>query len=189
MQFLPEFKIGILNGWIFAACYLLLSYSLMLINKEASKKLGNPPDMKLTKKEKVIGNIGNIIIYIIFLYSIFLPLKLGTAWFYTGLLIFLLGLSILTITMISFLTTALDLPVTKGIYSYSRHPGYISMFLVLIGIGIATASWAILLVTIISIILANPSASSEERYCIEKYGDIYKEYLSKTPRWVGIPKS
>jgi protein-S-isoprenylcysteine O-methyltransferase Ste14 len=91
--------------------------------------------------------------------------------------------------MINFLTTLLNLPVTKGIYRYSRHPGYISMFLVLIGIGIATASWVILLVTIISIILANPSASSEERYCKEKYGDIYKEYLNRTPRWIGVPKS
>jgi len=189
MQFIPEFKIGIFNAWIFVACYLLLSYSLMLINKEASKKLGNPTDMKLTKKEKVISNTGNIVIYIIFLYSIFLPLKLKTAWFYTGLAIFIIGLSILIITMINFLTTPIDLPVTKGAYHYSRHPGYVSTFLVLIGIGIATASWIILLVTIISIILANPSAASEERYCKEKYGDKYKEYFNKTPRWLGIPKS
>jgi len=189
MQLIPEFKIAVLNAWIFAACYLLLSYSLMLINKEASRKLGNPADMKLNKSEKVIGSVSNIIIYIIFLYSIFLPLKLGTAWFYTGLAIFLLGLSMLIITMINFLTTPLSLPVTRGIYRCSRHPGYISMFLVLIGIGIAAASWVILSVTVISIILANTSAGSEERYCKEKYGDIYIKYLNKTPRWIGIPKS
>ena len=189
MQLIPVFKIGILNAWIFVVCYLLLSYSLMLINKEASKKIGNPPDMKLTKKEKVIGNIDNIIIYIAFLYSIFLPFKLGTAWFYIGLFVFLLGLSILIIALINFLTTPIDLPVIKGIYHYSRHPGYISIFLVLIGIGIATASWVILLVVIIFLILANISANSEERYCKEKYGDIYKEYLNRTPRWMGIPKS
>jgi len=189
MQLIPVFKIGILNAWIFIAFYLLLSYSLMLINKEASKKLGNPPDMKLNKREKVLGNIGNIICYIAFLYSIFLPFKLQTAWFYIGFFIFLLGLSILTITMINFLTTPLDLPVTKGIYRYSRHPGYISIFLVLIGIGIATASWIILLAVIIFLILANFLVNSEERYCKEKYGDTYKEYLNKTPRWIGIPKS
>jgi protein-S-isoprenylcysteine O-methyltransferase Ste14 len=189
MQLIPVFRIGILNAWIFVACYLLLSYSLMLINKEASKRLGNPPDMKLTKKEKVLGNISNIIIYIVFLYTIFLPFKLETAWFYLGLPIFILGLSILTITIINFLTTPLNQPVTKGIYHYSRHPGYISIFLVLIGIGIATASWIILLVVIIFLILANIVVNSEERYCKEKYGDTYKEYLNRTPRWIGIPKS
>src|SRR4030043_1939262 len=138
MQLILGFKIGILNGWIFAACYLLLSYSLMLINKEASKKLGNPPDMKLIKKEKVIGNIGNIIIYIAFLYSIFLPFKLGTAWFYIGLFIFLLAVVVLVTAGINFITTPIDRPVTKGIYGYSRHPLYLSNLLALIGIGIAT---------------------------------------------------
>jgi len=189
MQLIPVFKIGIWNAWIFVACFLLLSYSIMLINKEASKKLGNPPDMKLNKKEKVIGNIDNIIIYIASLYSIFLPFKLETAWFYIGLFIFILGLSILIITIINFLTTPLDLPVTKGIYRYSRHPGYFATFIIFLGIGIATASWIILLAAIIFLILTNIVVNSEERYCKEKYGDIYKEYLNRTPRWIGIPKS
>ena len=48
--------------------------------------------MKLNKREKVMGYIDNIIIYIAFLYSIFLPFKLGTAWFYIGLVIFLLAI-------------------------------------------------------------------------------------------------
>ncbi len=188
MQLIPVFKIGILNAWIFAACFLLLSYSIMLINKEAYKKLGNPPDMKLNKREKVISYIGTIIIYIAFLYSIFLPFKLGTAWFYIGLFIFLLAIVVLIIAIINFITTPIDRPVTKGIYRYSRHPIYLSNFLALIGIGIATASWVILLAAIIFFILANIVASSEERYCKEKYGDIYKEYLNRTPRWIGIPK-
>ena len=64
---------------------------------------------------------------------------------------------------------------------------YLSNLLVLIGIGIAAASWVILLVAIIFLILTNIVAGSEERYCKEKYGDTYKKYLSKTPRWIGIP--
>jgi protein-S-isoprenylcysteine O-methyltransferase Ste14 len=189
MQLIPVFKIGILNAWIFVACYFLIPFSIMLINKKAYKKLGNPPDMKLNKKEKVLGNIGNIIIYIASLYSIFLPFKLETAWFYIGLFIFILGLSILIIAIINFLTTPLDLPVTKGIYRYSRHPLYFATFIIFLGIGIATASWVILLVAIIFLILTNIVTGSEERYCKERYGDICKEYLKRTPRWIGIPKS
>jgi len=187
LQLIPVFKIGIWNAWIFVACYFLIPYSIMLINKEAYKKLGNPLDMN--KKEKVIGNIDNIIIYIASLYSIFLPFKLGTAWFYIGLFIFILGLSILIIAIINFLTTPLGLPVIKGIYRYSRHPLYLATFIIFLGIGIATASWVILLVAIIFLILTNIVTGSEERYCKEKYGDIYKEYFNRTPRWIGIPKS
>ena len=189
MQLIPVFKIGILNAWIFTVIFLLLPFSVMLINKEVNKKLGTPPDMKLSKREKVIVHIVNIICYTAFLYSIFLPFKLGTAWFYIGLFIFLLALALLVTVFINFITTPIDKPVTKGIYSYSRHPGYLSQFLAFIGIGIATASWIILLVAIIFFILGNIIANSEERYCKEKYGDTYKEYLNKVPRWIGIPKS
>jgi protein-S-isoprenylcysteine O-methyltransferase Ste14 len=188
MQLIPIFKIGILNAWIFVACYFLLPFSIMLINKKAYNKLGNPPGMKLNKREKVINYIGTIIIYIAFLYSIFLPFKLGTAWFYIGLFIFLLAIVILITAGINFITTSIDRPVTKGIYGYSRHPLYLSNLLAFIGIGIATASWVILLVAIIFLILVNIVVNSEERYCKEKYGDIYKEYLNRTPRWIGIPK-
>lgn len=188
MQLIPVFKIGIWNGWIFTACFLLLPFSLMLINKEVNKKLGTPPDMKLSKREKAIVHIVNIIGYAAFLYSIFLPFKLGTAWFYIGLFIFLLALALLVTVIINFITTPIDKPVTKGIYIYSRHPGYLSQFLFFIGIGIATTSWIILLVAIIFFILGNIIANSEERYCKEKYGDTYKEYLNKVPRWIGIPK-
>jgi protein-S-isoprenylcysteine O-methyltransferase Ste14 len=186
MQLIPVFKIGILNAWIFVACYFLIPFLIMLINKEAYKKLGNPPGMN--KREKVIGNIDNIIIYIASLYSIFLPFKLETAWFYVGLFIFILGLSILTIATINFLTTPLNLSVTTGIYHYSRNPLYFATFLIFLGIGIATASWIILVAAIIFLILTNNLINSEERYCKEKYGYIYKEYLNRTPRWIGIPK-
>jgi len=58
----------------------------------------------------------------------------------------------------------------------------------LIGVGIATASWLFLLLTVVLIILFNNSVAPEERGCLEKYGDIYREYMNRTSRWIGIPK-
>jgi protein-S-isoprenylcysteine O-methyltransferase Ste14 len=187
MQLIPVFKIGILNAWIFAVIFFLLPFLIMLFNKEAIKKGSNPPN--ITKREKAISYIATIIIYIAYLYSIFLPFKLGTVWFYTGLIIFLLATALLVTAMVNFITVPIDSAVTKGIYRYSRHPIYFSNFLALIAIGIATASWVILLAAIIFFILMHVDTGSEERYCIEKYGDIYKEYLNRTPKWIGIPKS
>jgi protein-S-isoprenylcysteine O-methyltransferase Ste14 len=189
MQLIPVFKIGIWNAWIFTACFYILPYPIMAIFKKAFKKLGNPPDLKPNKREKAIGYIANIITYIAILYSIFLPFKLETAWFYIGLAVFLLALAVLATTVVNFITTPIDKAVTKGIYGYSRNPMYLSNFLALIGIGIAAASWIILLFAVIFIISANIVAISEEHYCKEKYGDVYKEYLNRTPRWIGIPKS
>jgi len=44
------------------------------------------------------------------------------------------------------------------------------------------------LYSIILIILMNILAIPEERFCLEKYGDAYREYMNRTPRWIGIPK-
>ena len=171
-----------------AACFLLIPYSLFLIKRTVHKKFSDPPDMKLSKSAKVIGYVATVIYYIVFLYTIFLPLKLGTRWFYTGLVIFLLALALFITAGISFTAAPPGKPATKGIYSYSRHPIYFSHFLALMGIGIAATSWIILMFSIIFIALANIVANSEELYCKEKFGNSYKDYLEKTPRWLGIPR-
>jgi len=79
--------------------------------------------------------------------------------------------------------------VFKGLYHYSRHPQYLTQSLMFIGIGIASASWVFLLFQIITMILINILAIPEERFCLDKYGDAYREYLNRTPRWVGVPRS
>jgi protein-S-isoprenylcysteine O-methyltransferase Ste14 len=188
MQFTPVFKIGIWNAWIFSACFILIPYSTYLINRAAYKRFGNPPDSKPGKSIRIIGYIATAIFYIVFLYTIFLPFKLGTAWFYAGLIIFLPAL-LMTITAgLNFITTPPGRPVRKGIYRYSRHPMYLSQYLALVGIGIATASWIILLVSIVFMIFLKFYTDYEERYCIERYGESYKEYLARTPKWIGIPR-
>jgi len=118
-----------------------------------------------------------------------LPLKLGTVWFFAGFLIYLLGAIIETMAMLDFFTTAVDKPVTKGVYCFSRNPMYFGMFLIFGGTGIACVSWVFLLLTAVFIILFHIGVVSEERSCLQKYGNAYREYMNRTPRWIGIPKS
>lgn len=65
---------------------------------------------------------------------------------------------------------------------------YFSYFVICISIGIACASWIFLVYAIVYIILQHILVIPEERFCIEKYGDVYREYMNKVPRWIGIPK-
>jgi protein-S-isoprenylcysteine O-methyltransferase Ste14 len=188
VELIPEFKIGIWNAWIFSACFILIPYSLFFIKRTVYKKFGNPSNIKLDKRAEIIGYIATAIYYIVFLYTIFLPLKLWTPWFYTGLIIFLLALVLFITAGINFIAAPPGKPATKGIYSYSRHPIYFSNFLALISIGIAAASWIILMFSIISMILTNIVANSEEFYCKEKFGSSYKDYMERTPKWIGIPR-
>jgi len=58
-----------------------------------------------------------------------------------------------------------------------------------IGIGIISASWVFILLSVVRAVSTFIIAIPEERFCLEKYGDSYREYMGKTPRWIGIPKS
>ena len=93
------------------------------------------------------------------------------------------------ISFVSFGTTPLDRLVTKGTYRISRNPICLSGFLSNVGIGIACASWVFLLYAVVDITLMQISTGAEERYLLEKYGEVYREYMNRTPRWIGIPKS
>jgi len=142
-----------------------------------------------TKSEKFSLGVLTVAFFGPWIYSIFLPLKLGMAWFYAGLSIYLLGMILITMATLDFSNTLLGEPVTKGIYRISRHPMNFGFFLVLIGIGIASASWILLLCAAVFIILQGKILEkSEERMCLEKYGNTYREYMNRTPRWIGIPK-
>jgi protein-S-isoprenylcysteine O-methyltransferase Ste14 len=185
MSLLPAFELGLWNAWIFTVPLIVLSIfggKIVGIRESGEESI-------YTEKEKSIFNIYLVIIVASYTYSVFLPLKLGTLWFYFGLLIFLLGMIIEVMAMSSFVITPIDKPVIEGIYRVSRNPMYIGEILIYVSIGIACVSWIFLLLAIVASIMGYHSIDSEERFCLKKYGNAYQEYLKRTPRWIGIPKS
>ena len=183
MSLIPAFEIGVWNAWILMSIVILHPLLMILTSKETLKRMGPAADP--TKPDP----FPRITWVLAFIYSLFLPLKLGTIWFYVGLPIYLLGLIMFTIAQVNFATAPFDEPVTKGIYRYSRHPFYLAQFLIPAGVGIASASWIFLLVSVVISIYALTQIIPEEHACLEKYGDAYRDYMDRTPRWIGIPKS
>jgi len=159
-----------------------------LINKEAMSKMTTP--IPFSRTETILWvSTHLVIIPFALIYSIFLPLKLGTVWFYIGLPICLLSLLVNLMAGVSFATTPPDEPVTKGIYRFSRNPAYFGIFLMFIGIGIASASWILLLCAVLWITSWHILVRAEERFCLDTYGDPYREHMNTIPRWIGLPKS
>jgi len=188
---IPAFEIGVWNAWILQVLFFLtLSIPDFVMSKEAKERTKRATEsMPLSKTEKRLAlSTHAVIMPLTFIYSIFLPLKLGTVWLYLGLPILALALVITIMTSMNFAATPLGEPVTKGIYRISRHPIYLSAFLFYLGIGIASASWVLLLFALAWIIIWNIVVPAEERLLLEKYGEAYREYMNKTPRWIGIPK-
>jgi protein-S-isoprenylcysteine O-methyltransferase Ste14 len=122
-------------------------------------------------------------------YAVFLPLQLDTTWLTSGLIIYLFGIAFTIIAIRNFATSPKGKVITKGLYSVTRNPTYIGLLLMQIGLGIACFSWLYLLLAVVLAVLLNANLSAEERYCLYRYGDDYRKYKNRTPRWIGIPKS
>jgi steroid 5-alpha reductase family enzyme len=190
MSLVPEFELGLWNAWIFVLLSLLIGFvSWFLIGRKALKKFRIVPNVPKTRAEKISDKIYLPLSLASMVYSVFLPIKLGTLLFYAGLTVWLLSEVMGLTSFVSFGTTPLDKLVTKGTYRISRNPICLSGFLSNVGIGIACASWVFLLYAVVDIILMHISIGAEERFLLEKYGTAYREYIDSTPRWIGIPKS
>ncbi len=191
MSLLPPFKFGLWNTWILMLYFPLHPLIMLATDKAVGtgqifKKMDAVP---YEPHEKMAYHIFMVIMIFLVAYSLFLPLQLGTAWFSAGLALYLFGLAIFVIAVANVATTPQGQIFTKGLYRYSRHPMYISILIINTGIGVACASWIFLLFSLIILVLQRPQALAEERGCLAAYGNKYREYLHRTPRWIGLLKS
>jgi len=188
MAWIPDFELDIWNAWIFMIWLIVLPVSSTVIIKE--KKVLERLSASVPMKFEKISNILSMVVLIVgFIYSIFLPLQLNTLWFYIGVFIFLFGL-IFDVTALYTLREAKpDRLFTTGPYRYSRHPVYFGFFLIYVSISLMSLSWIFLVFTIIFGVNLLIVVPAEERYCLKTYGKEYQEYMERTPRWIGLPKS
>jgi protein-S-isoprenylcysteine O-methyltransferase Ste14 len=183
MSAIPAFEIGIWNAWILTTLLFLFIMLSGLLPKDIGKRI--TPNKEDNKNRRVML----IVFFTMIIYSILLPLKLGTVWFYTGLAVYVLGFIISIVALFSIAATKPGEPFTTGMYRYSRHPISLGTLLPMIGAGIASASWLFLLLSVILMVISHFLAITEEIATTKKFGDTYREYINRTPRWIGLPKS
>jgi protein-S-isoprenylcysteine O-methyltransferase Ste14 len=186
MSFIPVFKIGLWNAWLFMVVFLLQMVVMMFVGKQVMEKSHVPKEARKNKAERYAGVLGNLIWLIAMVYSVFLPLALGTVWFYTGFFIFVIGLILLIVATQNFITTPADQLIPRGVYRISRHPMYLATFFITLSSGIATASWLFIFLSLILALCLRWEAMIEERFCKNEYSDLYNQYCSRVPRWFGI---
>ena len=183
MALIPAFEIGVWNAWILTTILFLFIMLSGALPKDIGKRI-TPP-----KEVSKIRNVMLMVFFAMIILSVFLPLKTGTTWLYSGLVVYLLGFAVSISAFLSIAATKPGKPFTTGMYRYSRHPIALGTILPFIGAGIATASWLFLLLSAILWTISHLSVITEERATATKFGDAYREYMKKTPRLLGIPKS
>ena len=178
-----------MNLWVFYVGGYIIAYS---IQTWANRKRGEPfddPEFLFAGKKVVAGAL----IWILsgFIISVFVPVAFGVL-FYVGFSIAVVGMVIGSLALYSFAHNS-GLTTTR-IHRYSRNPIYVGWAIFFLGltlIGWTDSIWSIvfLLYLIVTIPYLHWTVLLEEAFLANKYGDSYQEYLDKTPRYFGLPKS
>lgn len=76
---------------------------------------------------------------------------------------------------------------TDGFYRWSRNPQYVADMAVLLGWAILSASAAVLIIATGGVIAFALAPFAEEPWLEEVYGEPYRRYINRVPRFFGFP--
>ena len=74
--------------------------------------------------------------------------------------------------------------VDCGVFRVSRHPMYLGIMIIYLGLTLSSLSVAVFSALIIIFFFYNYLASYEEAKLIEFFGDLYLDYMKKVRRWI-----
>ncbi|MCQ4636974.1 isoprenylcysteine carboxylmethyltransferase family protein [Anaerovorax odorimutans] len=173
-----------MNGIVLLIPFLIIRFGLLsFVNKEAVQRAARFAPVQGSERIAYwIYQISNIAIFI---YLFFLKVNIELCWqFYTGLVCYLLGLFICSISIMNFSSPSEAGLNTNGIYRFSRNPMYVSYFVCFVGMALLTQSLILLSIVVVFQISSHWIILSEERWCIERFGTSYGQYMKKVRRYI-----
>ncbi len=74
--------------------------------------------------------------------------------------------------------------VDLGVYGLCRHPMYLGVVTLLLGLSLVTFSVVAFALVLVLFVLYDRFTSYEEERLIELFGEDYREYQRRVPKWV-----
>ena len=184
MKIIPELRIGLLNGWIPLVFYFIgLIVSVSLYSKEARIWLFNNPKDESKRVLMFIRLCGQLAMMAYIVMMIITPLNINNPIFLVGAVIYSIGHIFEMSALHYFRITPIGQPVVEGPYRVSRNPQWLGLFLVLLGSAIAAGIWLYIGIVVIVGIIYHIQILDEETECIKKYGESYRVYMNRIPRY------
>jgi len=182
MELFPVLQFGLFNGWLLAAIfYLIFGVLLVLFPKPVVARLY---DRSAQTDPRVVHRFLGLLLFLAWLFlAILTPLRLGDVVFAVGLAFYALGLTGFVVALFNYKNTPADQPATSGVYRISRHPQQLMISVCFMGISIAMGSWIAFLLIAIGIIGAHYKVLAEEKACLQVYGESYRNYMERVPRY------
>ena len=173
-----------MSGFWLLLLFLIVRFGLLfIIKREAIQRAGYfAPVQKSEKAAYYIYQSSNIILLICLIVS---SVKIDfSLQFYLGLFLFTIGILLCIISVVCFAFPNDEGLNINGIYKFSRNPMYVAYFVCYLGMSLLTQSLIMLIVVLIFQISAHWIIVSEERWCLEKFGKNYEDYIKEVRRYI-----
>ena len=182
MEIFPPLELTLLGGYL----SLLPMIVIQIVNI-----FGSPPQARArlfdrsshSSYQRILLVISKTVSLLLLIFLVFTPLSGEIVEIITGFFIIIIGCVGVRLAVIDFINTPSNEPVTRGLYKYSRNPQEVMLSLIMLGACITISSWLALLILGISRIINHFSIVAQEQACIQQYGDSYKEYMERIPRY------
>src|SRR5271157_35620 len=138
-----------------------------------------------------------VLVYVSVFIAILLAIKnmamLPNWFFYPGIVLMVIGIflrqwSIFILGRFFTLTVGVQKNqkvVDYGPYRFIRHPSYLGLFMIMIGIGLALCSWGgVLVILAMSGLAFGYRIHIEEKVLVSELGDDYIQYMKRTKRLI-----
>ena len=180
---MPTFQIGWLNGWILLVLLVLTDGVLFLsFPKPVVARLFDRSGW--SQKQATLTVLSKLCALFCIVSIVLTPLKIGFPVFIAGIILVALGLAGLVKAVLDFRHTPLDQPVVSGLYRISRHPQMVMASVVILGACLAIGSGAAVIAFAATKVLGHYGILAEEEVCLRRYGDDYRAYLQRVPRYL-----
>jgi protein-S-isoprenylcysteine O-methyltransferase Ste14 len=172
-----------MNGFLLLIPFILIRFGLLsILNKEALKRAAFfAPLIGREKAAYWFYQISNILILV---YLFFLKITTESYWLYAGLVTYGLGVLLCLVSVSNFAKPEENGINLKGLYRISRNPMYMAYFIYFLGCVLLTQSLLLLAILTVFQISAHWIILSEERWCLKKFGEEYKNYMNKVRRYI-----
>lgn len=172
-----------MNGALLLIPLVFIRYILLsLFGKRASARAAFFTLMQGLEKNMYWVYQGSTLGIIIYLF--FLKVRTDTVVFYIGLVIYGISILLFITSTIHFAKPNETGMNQRGIYRFSRNPMYVAYFLYFISCAMLRHSIVLLCIVLVFGISSHWIVLSEERWCIEQFGDEYKNYMKKVRRYI-----
>lgn len=184
MTFLPEWSMSWTNAFWFSALSLVTSFVLVrFFPGHFRKRVFTMPDFSTTWG-RVAKRINMACMLTMLFVPLFAPLQFGSGYFIPGVGVYLLGYVFYVMALVNYATTEPGRPVVSGVYRLSRNPQQIGMIIMWTGVGMTTGVMLFFALCGMQLVFAYPTFLAQEEFCLERYGEEYREYMRRTPRYL-----